>query len=333
MFFPKRIQAIFLFFLLLTPLPLNADSDTIEIRNLGDSEILNIRVDPGKSAKPFFLRLDLLPGAADKFVNPALAGTLRVDTGLEILDFPKVDFRSLNRISFCQAHDDCLITEAKNGDLRHIEGKAESLLPKPGSHPVCQLDQFRPRMAMSEVCGMLDPATPRDDNGAWLTGLGFANLLWAARLVPSENEKMPSGASLEHLELRRPLQENECNQILSELFSKGYAPWQAEFPGMDIDFAELPGHDAQARQKLLRENMDRFLSAHKSSARAPQINNVADEEGEARILLAPGSSMPQLANADDPTGDVQLITMILKPLSHTLLLDVSAYAGGKNAEN
>lgn len=305
----------------------SAAASSIEIRNLSNREILNIRVEPDKKAAPFFLRLDLLPGAADKFVNPETAGTLRIDTGLDLLYFPEIDLRTVNRLSFCGEHGDCIVVEDANGSLRHLAGESKPLLPQPGDRPVCQLDQFRPRMPMQEVCALLDPATPTDDNGAWLAGLGFAKLLWAARLVPAENAKDPASSTLEHLELRRPLKAEECKHILAYLFSRGYTPWQAEFPGMDIDFADLPGKNQEARQKLLEEAMTRFLAAHPASHRAPQVNNVTDEESEARIMLAPESSLDQLANADEPTVDVQLITIILKPLSNTLLLDVTAYMG------
>lgn len=302
-------------------------ASTLDIRNLGGSEILNIRVDPGKKAQPFFLRLDLLPGAADKFINPEAAGTLRVDTGLYMVYFPEIDFKKVNRLSFFQERENRLTVEDSNGTLQELAGDVKPLLPQHGSRPVCQLEQFRPRMPMGEVCALLDPATPTDDNGAWLTGLGFANLLWAARLVPTENAKDPASTTLEHLELRRPLESGDCERILTDLFARGYTPWQAEFPGIDIDFADMPGNDRLARQKLLEETMTRFLAAHPPGKRAPQVNNAADEQNEARIMLAPENSLDQLANADEPTVDVQLVTIILKPLSNTLLVDVTAYTG------
>ena len=302
-------------------------SAELDIRNLSHLEILNIQINPGGQKKPIFLRLDLLPGANDKFINPEISGTLRADTGLEMLYFPKLDLRNIIRLSFCQEHPACLVTENKQGKLQHLPAKVKSLLPGPGSRPVCQLDQFRPQMPMKEVCALLDPDTPTDDNGAWITGLGFANLLWAARLIPVLDNGDKSTAKLEHLELRRPLSSAECRDILKTLFEKGYLPWQAEFPGLDINFQELPGNDISARQKLLWQSIDDFLNANKKENRAPQINNVTDEEAEARILLAPAKNMAEITNADDPSNDVQIITMILKPLSSTLLLDVTAYMG------
>lgn len=307
----------------------NAFSKDLEIRNLTDYEILNIQVKPEKNKEAFFIRLDLLPGAAGKIENPDTIGDLRVDTGLAMEIFPKINLKKTLRLSFCMEHSPCIIIEEDNGALEHVKGERISLLPAAGAKPVCELNRFRPRMPMREVCSLLEKDNLTDDNGAWLTSLGFCGLVWAARMVPTQNGQKLETAALEHMELRRPLSDNECSAIISTLFKQGYVPWQAEFPGLNIDFPQLPGKNVEERKTLLLDTLANFLAENPSNRRPPQINNISDEESEAQILFVPAASLHDLANAEEPQNDAQVITMLVKPLTSTLILDITAYEGTK----
>lgn len=293
--------------------------------NQTNQDIINIQVTPKKGEK-FFLRLDLAPGHDDKVANPLCDADLRVDSGLRFVYFDDVPLKKASALVFCDEHDACvIILDRKNGNSTHISGRVESLVPAPGSKPVCELGQFRPRMTMKDVCAILASDTPVDDNGSLLTGLGFGGMLWAARLTPAQTGKTNANSILEHLELRRKLSSQDVAHVLDLLLSQGYAPWQAEFPGMDMDFADMPKMDETARKRLLSEAIEKFLAD--SSGDAERKNAAYRQNDEARILMAPANILNSLANADSPDTDVQLFTIILQPRLKTLLVDVAAYEG------
>lgn len=301
----------------------------LEIRNQTNQEILNILVEADKGKK-FFLRLDLVPGAADKVENPGCDASLRVDTGMQFWRFKNMKLENYKRLVFCGEHEACIVAEGKDGDVKHEAAEIENLVPGKGSKPVCELSLFKPGMPMKDVCAVLEANLPEDDNGARITGLGFAGMLWASRLVPEQNGPINENSALEHLELRKPLAEKDVMAILDALYKQGYTPWQAEFPGADMDFVNSPATgDKDAREKVEAE-IRKFLKSWQNRERAPQINNANDEEAEASIMLAPASNIQALANADSPAEDVQLFTLTLKPLSATILLDVAAYRGVDN---
>ena len=300
----------------------------LEIRNQSSSEILNILVEPekGKEGK-IFLRLDLAPGAAGKIENPDCRANLRVDTGVQFWLYENVNLAGARGLLFCQDYPGCLAIRGEDGQLVHEAVGLRDLIPPKGSRPVCELGSFHPLMPMRDVCALLDPDVPRDDNGSCLASLGFAGKLWAARLAPFQDGPITDNSLLEHMELRKALSRQDVDDVLSALAKKGYSPWQAEFPGKDMDFAEMKGVDAAGRMELLNKAVSEFLEHWEARKPSPQVNNEADEEAEASILLAPADMLPALANADMPAQDVQLFTVVLKPLSSTLLLDVSAYKG------
>lgn len=305
-----------------------ASASVLEIRNQSSSEILNIMIEPQNKkdgAEPIFLRLDLVPGAADKADNPGFRANLRVDTGLQLWLYKDVALEDAESLVFCPDYQGCLALRNKKGELGYAAVSLRELAPGHGSRPVCELGRFRPMMPMREVCAILEPDLPRDDNGACLTGLGFAGKLWAARLAPFQDGPITEDSLLEHMELRRKLSKSDVEETLDALYKLGYVPWQAEFPGGGMDFDG--GAGLQARKELVDKAIDKFLRSF--SRRPPQVNNAADEEAEASVLLAPADNLKALENADSPPEDVQLFTMILKPLSSTLLLDVTAYKGDK----
>lgn len=297
----------------------------LEISNQSSSEILNILAEPAdKKGAPVFLRLDLAPGASGMIENPDFTADLRADTGLQLWLYKSVPLKGAAALDFCQEYPGCLAARGNDGKIIYQAAGLQELVPQPGSKPVCELGRFHPLMPMKEVCAILERDLPLDDNGACLTGLGFAGKLWAARLTPFQNGPITENSLLEHMELRRPLSQKEALELLDALYKQGYAPWQAEFPGKDMDFAASPALKGQAGRRVLEEAIDRFLGQEK---KGPIKNNFKDDEAEARVLLAPAESLGALANADNPPQDIQLFTLVLKPQSSVLLLDVTAYKG------
>ena len=139
----------------------------LTVSNQTSRDLLNIRFRQGRTT--YFVRLDMAPGARDDIENPGVTADLRVDTGLAFWFFKAVPLAQARRLTFCGDHTACLILEQKNNISRHINGNAQSLLPGELSRPVCTLDQFRPGMTMNDVCSLLEPDPPRDDNAlrAW----------------------------------------------------------------------------------------------------------------------------------------------------------------------
>lgn len=298
----------------------------LEIENQSNAEILNILVEPiHKNADPIFLRLDLAPGAKDKIENPGVRANLRVDTGLQLWLYENVYLEEAINLLFCGKYPGCLALRNKKGDLVYEAFGLEELVPVKGSKPVCELSSFHPMMPMKEVCAILERDMPRDDNGACLTGLGFAGKVWAARLTPFQNGPISENSLLEHMELRRKLSLGDVMDVLETLYKQDYVPWQAEFPGKDMDFSDATSKEEQINKDTLTRVIEKFLKEKPPK----KLDNPEDDDGEASILLAPVSSLKALANADNPPEDVQLFTMVLKPMSSTLLLDVTAYSGDK----
>ncbi len=311
------LLCLFLCALSLAQTPAAAEDAALTISNQSSGDLLNIRFTSDRHV--FFVRLDMQPGGQDEIENPGGTADLRLDTGLAFCSFKAVPLGQTRRLTFCGDHAACLILDMRNKISRHFNGTVQSLLPGPDSRPVCALDQFRPGMSMSEVCGLLPPDPPRDDNDAVLAGLGFAGLTWAARLSPGQPPAAgkPSAQGpdlLDHLELRRPLTAENLAVLLRSLYAQGYRPWQAELPGLDMNFTEMTALEPVKQKDILQKALDYFL---------------ASGRGEATIMLAPAAMLPALANADAPQKDVQLFTLTLRQASRTLIVDVAAYAAGE----
>lgn len=298
-----------------------AHSGPLAIANRTTQDIINILVTSGN--KEVFLRLDLMPGASGKVDNPDGAASLRVDTGLQFWDFTKVDLANAKKITFCAEHPVCLIYENNAGKITHIAGSARELVPQRSARPVCNLDNFHPAMPMKEVCAIIPAKMPHDDNGALLTGMGFAGMAWAARLVPTQPGPATENSFLEHLELRRPLSRGDLAKLIDVLFKRGYTPWQAEFPGLDMEFDEKA--DAGRQKHVLLQAMDRFIQKQRQQGHKDHAKGEKCEE--ASVILAPRDMLQSLENSDDPTSDVQIFTIILRPCADTMILDVAAYRG------
>lgn len=307
---------------LMLGLTTQAFATPLTLVNQTESGILNILAQTPK--KEFFFRVDLMPGSREDVENPGGKATLRADTGLQFWTFPQIDLAASKKLTFCKEHSICLVVEGKT-ETKHIAGTSQQLVPTKDDNPVCNLDNFHPTMTMGQVCAILPGEMPHDDNGALLTGIGFGGLTWAARLIPVQSGAITDKTQLEHLELRRPIDKNDLARLLGVLTERGYAPWQAEFPGIDMEFD--PNADPNRKKEVLLANLAGFLAAHVDKGHK---NHALKEKcDEASIIFAPSKLLPALENADAPPQDLEIYTLILRPCTNTLLLDVAAYRGEK----
>lgn len=295
--------------LLVLSAPLVRAEDTpasLHVRNHTHMELLSIRFSTTRVES--FARLDLPPDGEDTLERPGGVQDLRLDFGLVLWNFPHIDLDRLQGITACREHDaPCLLLHGSRGEETHCAGTVRSLLPADG-RPVCALTSFRPGMKMDDACALLEKNLLTDENGAVLTSLGFAGLVWAARLTPGQGPVR--SAVLEHLELRQTLTTDHLRALLSTLYAQGYSLWQAEFPGMDFNFTEMTTFDEERRRQILQQGVELMFSAG---------------TGEASIMLAPRALLPALLDAEDPKEDVQLFTVTLRPASSTLLVDIASY--------
>lgn len=291
----------------------DAERATLAVANMTEGDLLGVRF--LQNGQEHFARLDLAPGMEDVLENPGGSADLRLDMGFELWFFDKVPLGDVERLAACDEKDGpCLVLTGHDSALRHFKGRVQSLLPVPGARPVCELTRFHPGMRMEDACALVEPQPQRDDNDAVLTSLGFAGLVWAARLSPgrAEGAEADSGhALLDHVELRQRLTPETLTALRKTLADQGYRPWQAEFPGMDLNFMEM-SEIPQDRQTEILENAVSLL--------------MASEKGEGSLMLAPAAMLPALANADGPQGDVQLFTITLNRASRTLIVDMAAYS-------
>ena len=293
----------------------------LSIVNKTGEDLLNIHLQRGKVTQ--FMRLDMPPDGSEEIENPGGTAELRLDTGLALWTFSRVPLAQAESLTFGPQPDTLTLITGK-GESRQFSARMRSLLPDENSGPVCALDRFRPGMSMKDVCALLDQSPPHDDNDAVLTSLGFAGMVWAARLLPGQAENGKSGTiraaaadRLVHLELRRKLDADTLNKLLATLYAQGYAPWQAELPGLDMNFVEMPKADAAKHREILQQVLDYFLSSG---------------QGEATVMLAPSAMLPNLADADKPQSDVQLFTLTLRHRSKNLVVDVAAYQASEGGQ-
>ena len=288
---------------------------TLAVANMTEGDLLGVRF--LRDGQEHFARLDLAPGMEDVLENPGGMADLRLDMGFELWFFDKAPLDGVDRLAAChEKYAACLVLTGHDGAQRHLAGRVRSLLPVPGMRPVCELTRFHSGMRMDEACALVEPHPQRDDNDAVLTSLGFAGLVWAARLSPGRvdpaNPDEDAGqALLDHVELRQRLTPETLATLRRALAAQGYRPWQAEFPGMDLNFMEMSEIPLDRQTEIL-ENAVSLLMASK--------------KGEGSLMLAPAAMLPALANADGPQGDVQLFTITLNRASRTLIVDMAAYS-------
>lgn len=289
------------------------ERQTLHIVNASGEDVLGIVFQTGQGVRVF--RFDMAPGDSETIDNPGGTADVRVDTGLTLWHFAAVPLEDSVRLTLHGVRPPVLELAKANVDTHRMVGEAQDLLPATNAKPACALQRFRPGMPVQEVCSILGTDTPRDDQGALLASLDFAGLVWAARLIstPPEGEKNRTAASpevLTHLELRRRLDAATLKAVLHTLYARHYAPWQAELPGLDINFPRMPLESAR-RRELLDTLLTPFLAAG---------------QGEATIMLAPADMLPKLAEADTPpSGDVHLFTVTARLKAHNLIVDVATY--------
>lgn len=292
------------------------DEKSLTIRNESAEELLSIRFTVGNQAN--YARLDLLPGGEDQLLNPGGTADLRMDMGLYLWDFNKVRLAGVQSLTLCGEHHPCLLVRGLDGKISHVNGTEKSLLPAEDARPVCALSKFRPGMLMKDACALLEKDPLRDDGGAVLTSLGFADMVWAARLTPytpgDDNvEAFPvkaGGEVLEHVELRQKLSDQRLDALLASLYNMGYRPWQAELPGLDMNFTEMPVADQKRQMEILHMALGMLMNAPR---------------GDACIMMAPGDMLPDLIS-DTPRKDVQLFTITVRRPTATLIVDMTAYS-------
>ena len=297
-----------------SPAEEEAEPPTLSIRNLTAQELLSVRFSTARQES--FARLDLPPSGEDALENPGGKQDVRLDMGFALWTFTGIALDDLKGMAACSEHkESCLLLLHRDGKTEHRQGKVWNLLPEPRSRPVCALTRFRTGMKMQDACAILEKDAPHDENGAVLTSLGFADRVWAARLTPGPGD--PDTATLEHLELRQELSREHLRALLQTLYTQGYCLWQAEFPGMDVDFTEMAAIGEEQRHRILEQGIDLIFAAG---------------TGEASIMLAPRSQVEALREADAPEEDVQLFTVSLYPASRTLLVDIAAYRADEGGE-
>ena len=292
------------------------DEKSLTIRNQSAEELLSIRFTVGHQAN--YARLDLLPGGEDQLLNPGGSADLRMDMGLSLWDFSAIRLADLQSLTLCGEHRPCLLLRGLDGKTSHVTGRETSLLPADDARPVCALSKFRPGMKMQDACALLEKDPPRDDGGAVLTSLGFADMVWAARLTPytpgDDDVEVfpvqPGDEVLEHVELRQKLNDQRLNTLLSSLYAMSYRPWQAELPGLDMNFTEMPVADQKRQMEILHMALGMLMNAPR---------------GDACIMMAPGDMLPDLIS-DTPRHDVQLFTITVRRPTATLIVDMTAYS-------
>lgn len=288
---------------------------TLAVANMTEGDLLGVRFLQG--GQEHFARLDLAPGMEDVLENPGGTADLRLDMGFELWFFDKVPLAEAERLAACaDKSGPCLLMTGHDNAQRHLKGRLQSLLPVPGARPVCELTRFHPGMRMADACALVDPQPQRDDNDAVLTSLGFAGLVWAARLSPGRTDGVSADddsgqALLDHVELRQRLTPENLAALRKTLADQGYRPWQAEFPGMDLNFMEMAEIPLERQAEILENALTLLMASGK---------------GEGSLMLAPAAMLPSLANADGPQGDVQLFTITINRASMTLIVDMAAYS-------
>ena len=98
--------------------------------------------------------------------------------------------------------------------------------------------------------------------------------------------------------------------LLASLYGMGYRPWQAELPGLDMNFTEMPVADQKRQMEILHMALGMLMNAPR---------------GDACIMMAPGDMLPDLIS-DTPRKDVQLFTITVRRPTATLIVDMTAYS-------
>lgn len=289
-----------------------AESATILIRNQSHRDLVAIRIFDGTTAS--FARLDLGPGGEDELENPGGTAEIRLDLGLVLTSWDKVQLDGLQSLTLCPSHENCLIITGRDKNPVHRQGESRSLLPAPNAAPVCSITGFRAGMTMKDACGLMQNYYTMEED-VYLATLGFANIAWSARLYANtERGEELENAVLENVELRQKLSPANLQAVQEALDRLGYTAWQATFPGMELTFSDMAGYTRESRNEILRVCTTSFLHQGR---------------GIGSIMFAPADLMARMSseNPDDLQGvSTQLFTISLHRDSDTLILDISAYS-------
>ena len=134
-----------------SPAEEEAEPPTLSVQNLTEQELLSVRFSTARQES--FARLDLPPSGEDALENPGGTQDIRLDMGFALWTFPGIALGELKGFAACGEHkESCLQLFYRNGKTEHRQGKVWSLLPEPGSRPVCALTRFRTGMKMQEAC-------------------------------------------------------------------------------------------------------------------------------------------------------------------------------------
>ena len=143
---------------------------------------------------------------------------------------------------------------------------------------------------------------------------GAKVVISARRVAPLEDVankiREAGGEVLEHVELRQKLSDQRLDALLASLYNMGYRPWQAELPGLDMNFTEMPVADQKRQMEILHMALGMLMNAPR---------------GDACIMMAPGDMLPDLIS-DTPRKDVQLLTITVRRPTATLIVDMTAYS-------
>ncbi len=279
------------------------------LSNKSRREIVAVLLTGGAAAG--FVRMDLGPGNEDELDNPGGTADIQMDLGLWLADWAKVPLDGVQSLTLCGEHECCLVVQPEKGEARHLQGQARSLLPREGSAPVCSLDAFRPGMTMAEACGRFPDAVTMEES-VYITSLGFGNIVWSARLNANADNGTGPDAQLENVELWQKLSTQHLTAVLQTLEQQGQVPWQAAFPGMEVNFPDMLSYPQSVREELLRLGINAFLRHGR---------------GVASISFAPQSLVQELAASGFPQSNTQIYTLSLHRDSETLCLDMTSYNG------
>jgi len=83
------------------------DGDTLLITNHSHNDLVGVRFIQGKNIS--LSRLDLAPGNDEELEKPAGSAEIRLDLGLSMCSWPKVNLDEIRSITLCPDHENCII--------------------------------------------------------------------------------------------------------------------------------------------------------------------------------------------------------------------------------
>lgn len=285
------------------------DVPTMLVSNRSHHDLVALRINDGSTTS--FARMDLYPGSEDEIENPGGTVELRLDLGLQLCTWDRVNLTGVRSIALCSDHEGCLVVDRGDGSAPvHTRGACTSLLPREGAMPVCTLEGFHSGMTMKEACGLINTYYTMETD-VYLATVGFANIAWSARLyADTGNVKNVGDAVLENVELRQQISVPNIRAVQMALKRLDYVPWQASFPGIELTFTDMRNLSEKKRQELLELCVSAFLTEGRGTGSVTYVP----------LRLLEALKAPEVAGLD-----TQLYTLSLHRDSDTMVLDMSAY--------